>query len=161
MKTFKKIIRFKDFSLVFDGCSDDCLFYGRVDHDIYPYETHFCECYCPGDPEHPDLELSEKGIPITPKWCQLEEVCSEYVKDIEEARKQKKIREKRLDELMKNDPLTKAIRSQTTEDVIQSLEELGIMKDGKITEEFKSKFKNPYISKKPKRVVTRINTVEE
>ncbi len=48
--------------------------------------------------------------------------------------------QKRIDELVKDNPLSKAIRSQTREDVIRSLEELGIMKDGKVLESFKKKF---------------------
>lgn len=46
----------------------------------------------------------------------------------------------RVEEMMKDDPLLKVIRSQTKEQVTQRLEKLGIIKDGKVCESYKKKF---------------------
>ena len=48
---------------------------------------------------------------------------------------------KKIKAMMKDDPRLIAVESETDEEVTQRLEDLGIIKDGKVTESYKRKFK--------------------
>jgi len=47
----------------------------------------------------------------------------------------------KVDTMMKNDPWLNTIKSQTKAEILRSIEESGVVKDGKFTASYKRKFK--------------------